>query len=157
MTRHLGLTLSLIALDKPWAPSELAFLFLLIFLSPCAPFGQVYKSTDFQCPLSSGYIPTHSCSPTLDHHLERSSFQQRLPGAPTLDGWDQMDQNHPSHPCTCRAPAPSRQLSHGKPNVSICRLLDHKPGTPWNRLKSSYPKKRIQQCGWVQGGKFRWQ
>ena len=99
MTRHLGLTLSLIALDKPWAPSELAFLFLLIFLSPCAPFGQVYKSTDFQCPLSSGYIPTHSCSPTLDHHLERSSFQQRLPGAPTLDGWDQMDQNHPSHPC----------------------------------------------------------
>ena len=84
MTRHLGLTLSLIALDKPWAPSKLAFIFFTdFFLSMWASMVKCTKALIFSVPLSNGYILTHSCNPTLDHHLEHFSFQQRLPGAPT--------------------------------------------------------------------------
>lgn len=54
------------------------------------------------------------------------------------------EQRRPSYP---RAETLHPLATHRKPVVSTCRCWDHKPGTPRNGLKSSYPRKRIQPHG----------
>ena len=64
--------------------------------------------------------------------------------SPRSRGRGSGEQRRPSHP---RAETLHPLAMHRKPVVSTCRCWDHKPGTPRNGLKSSYPRKRIQQHG----------